>query len=246
MKVGIQEDMYEVVSSLPGDQGDRLSRALLDFGFAGVDPEPCQDAWYFAFLAFRGRIELSAARTRNAEAAAAVRWGRRDADADAAPAPHAEDTQAQGSHDAEAMRMHDAENENESEKEDEKDTLCGSVGGQAPSGRDDAVRDASSRFVSRLNELNGTSFSPDSASTLRLVSGRMRDGATANDLCAVAEVKSAQWRGRADMRSYLRPQTLLRATNFEGYLQEARASPGLASSFAAYDVAPDLVIGGEA
>ena len=142
---------------------------------------------------------------------------------------------------------HDAENESESEKESESENESEGRGNAREAGvaRDADVHDASVRFVSRLNELTGSSFSPDSAATLRLVSGRLRDGYGADDLCSVAEVKCSQWKRDQRMRGYLRPETLLRPTKFEGYLQEARAERGRASPFAAYDVEPDLVIGGD-
>lgn len=269
MKVSIQEDMWEVMRALPDDQGGMLARALVEYGFTGEEPEACPDAWYFAFLAFRGRIELSARQSAGGSKGASGRWGRGPAPEAAAGegdgGAHGEgaagavgtpttgvDGCARDTHDGCAMGTHgtptmgvggrgadthDAESESESEKESEGKDNVGH-------GEDAKVRDASARFVGRLNELAGTSFSPDSAQTLRLVSGRLRDGHTAEELCAVAEVKCRQWLRKPDMRGYLRPQTLLRASNFEGYLQEA--GRGRASPFAAYDVEPDAVIGGEA
>lgn len=277
MKVSIQEDMWEVMRALPGEQGGRLAAALVEYGFTGEEPEACPDPWYFAFLAFRGRIELSARQSAGGSKGASGRWGRESepggaadegptrahggdaADAGGTPAADGDgccgdthdgccgdthDGCAMGTHGTPTMGVcvsghdtHDAESESESEKESERKDNVGH-------GEDAKVRDASARFVGRLNELAGTSFSPDSAQTLRLVSGRLRDGHTAEELCAVAEVKCRQWLRKPDMRGYLRPQTLLRASNFEGYLQEA--GRGRASPFAAYDVEPDAVIGGEA
>lgn len=264
MKVSIQEDMWEVMRALPGEQGGRLAAALVEYGFTGEEPEACPDPWYFAFLAFRGRIELSARQSAGGSKGAGGRWGRESEPggaADEGPTPAADgdgccgdthdgccgdthDGCAMGTHETPTMGVcvsgrdtHDAESE--SEKESERKDNVGH-------GEDAKVRDASARFVGRLNELAGTSFSPDSAQTLRLVSGRLRDGHTAEELCEVAEVKSGQWLRKPDMRGYLRPQTLLRASNFEGYLQEAARVRGRASPFDAYDVEADVVIGGEA
>jgi uncharacterized phage protein (TIGR02220 family) len=277
MKVSIQEDMWEVMRALPGEQGGRLAAALVEYGFTGEEPEACPDPWYFAFLAFRGRIELSARQSAGGSKGASGRWGREGGPGgeagEASARTHGDgavgdvgepsagvdgcgsdthdgcradthDGCAMGTHETPTMGVcvsgrdtHDAESE--SEKESERKDNVGH-------GEDAKVRDASARFVGRLNELAGTSFSPDSAQTLRLVSGRLRDGHTAEELCEVAEVKSGQWLRKPDMRGYLRPQTLLRASNFEGYLQEAARVRGRASPFAAYDVEPDAVIGGEA
>lgn len=279
MKVSIQEDMWEVMRALPGEQGGMLAAALVEYGFTGEEPEACPDPWYFAFLAFRGRIELSARQSAGGSKGASGRWGRESEPGGAAddgptrahggdavaacetPAADGDgccgdthdgccgDTHngcAMGTHGTPTMGVcgrggdtHDAENESESEKESEKKNDVGH-------GEDAKVRDASARFVGRLNELAGTSFSPDSAQTLRLVSGRLREGHTAEELCEVAEVKCRQWLRKPDMRGYLRPQTLLRASNFEGYLQEAARVRGRASPFDAYDVEADVVIGGEA
>lgn len=285
MKVSIQEDMYEVMRALPGDQGDRLARALLDYGFTGEQPERCNDPWYFAFLAFAGRIEMSAKSSAYGSQGSRKRWGGDDGEGDrdgggddptmGSDEPHdrggedpiigsgePHDGVSDVPHDrggedpimgsGETLpwgrdEPHDAENESESEKESESENESERRGNAREAGvaRDADVHDASVRFVSRLNELTGSSFSPDSAATLRLVSGRLRDGYGADDLCSVAEVKCSQWKRDQRMRGYLRPETLLRPTKFEGYLQEARAERGRASPFAAYDVEPDLVIGGD-
>ena len=235
MRVAIQEDMWEVARALPDGQGERLLWALAAHGFSGEDPEPCGEPWYYTYLAFRGRIDMSARQSAGGGRGARARW-----DGGAEPRKAAADTHdgsPEPTHDGSPETTHDgcgddthhAESESESEKESEK--------------RNARVRGAASRFVGRLNSLCGTSFSPTSAATLRLVSGRLAEGYTADDLCAVVEAKHREWWPRADMRRYLRPETLLRASKFEGYLQEARAPAGRASPFAEYDVAPDLVVG---
>lgn len=245
MRVAIQEDMWEVMRALPGSQGDRLARALVEYGFTGEEPAPSPDPWYFAFLAFKGRVGLSARQSAGGSAGADRRWAR-EQEGDGAHDGGAPDTHdgslpdthdgcAAGTHDGSARDTHDvcaadthhAESESESESESEK----GVVGRGA---RQEAL-DASARFVARLNELAGTSFSPASAQTLRLVSGRISDGYTADDLCRVAEAKCAQWLRDPRMRGYLRPKTLLAAGNFEGYLQEARAARSRSPDLSAYD-----------
>ncbi|MGN9233711.1 conserved phage C-terminal domain-containing protein [Atopobiaceae bacterium HCP3S3_D6] len=261
MRVAIQEDMWEVMRALPGSQGDRLARALVEYGFTGEEPDPSPDPWYYAFLAFKGRVGLSARQSQGGSAGADRRWGREQegdgthdgcaTDAHDGPGQDthdgcvtgthsgsAQDTHdrcATGTHDGSAKDTHDgcgpdthhAESESESESESEK----GMVGHGA---RQEAL-DASARFVARLNGLAGTSFSPASSQTLRLVSGRLSDGYTADDLCRVAEAKCAQWLRDPRMRGYLRPKTLLAAGNFEGYLQEARTSRSRSPDLSAYD-----------
>lgn len=127
MKVSIQEDMYDVIARMPEDQGDRLLRSLVTYGFTGEEPEPCGDPWYFVFLAFKGRIEMSANRSRSNKSAADARWERertaRD-DASGAVARPATDASCTTApmHDASgcmSKTTHDAEYESESEKEDE-------------------------------------------------------------------------------------------------------------------------------
>lgn len=237
MRVAIQEDMWEVMRALPGSQGDRLARALVEYGFTGEEPEPTGDPWYFAFLAFKGRVGLSARQSQGGSAGAGRRWGR-EQEGDGTHDGCATDTHdgsgqdthdgcATGTHDGCGPDTHHAESESESESESEK----GIVGHGA---RQEAL-DASARFVARLNGLAGTSFSPASSQTLRLVSGRLADGYTADDLCRVAEAKCAQWLRDPRMRGYLRPKTLLAAGNFEGYLQEARASRSRSPDLSAYD-----------
>lgn len=253
MRVAIQEDMWEVMRALPGSQGDRLARALVEYGFTGEEPTPSPDPWYFAFLAFKGRVGLSARQSQGGSAGADRRWGREqegdgthdgcepdthdgpDQDTHDGCDPDTHDRSAQDTHDRCVTGTHDgfdpdthhAESESESESESEK----GIVGHGA---RQEAL-DASARFVARLNEIAGTSFSPASSQTLRLVSGRLSDGYTAEDLCRVAEAKCAQWLRDPRMRGYLRPKTLLAAGNFEGYLQEARTSRSRSPDLSAYD-----------
>ena len=251
MRVAIQEDMWEVMRALPGSQGDRLARALVEYGFTGEEPAPSPDAWYFAFLAFKGRVGLSARQSAGGSAGADRRWAR-DQEVDGAhdgcapdthdgsvtdthdgSARHTHDGCAAGTHDGSARDTHDgcATDTHHAESESESESEKGVVGRGA---RQEAL-DASARFVARLNELAGTSFSPASAQTLRLVSGRISDGYTADDLCRVAEAKCAQWLRDPRMRGYLRPKTLLAAGNFEGYLQEARSARSRSPDLSAYD-----------
>lgn len=76
-------------------------------------------------------------------------------------------------------------------------------------------------IIALLNEVTGRSFRP-SDSSLRPIRARLREGFTMDDFSAVIRLKNTQWANRADMKAYLRPETLF-GNKFEGYLQEAKA-----------------------
>ena len=77
--------------------------------------------------------------------------------------------------------------------------------------------------IARLNELAGTSFKPSSKATQDLIKARINEGFTEEDLITVVEKMCYLWnkepkKDEKDMRPYLRPSTLFRASNFENYL----------------------------
>lgn len=261
MKISIQEDMYEVMAALPEGQGARLAEALVAFGFTGQEPEACTDAWYFAFLAFRSRIELSAKQSAGGEAGNARRWPQKQKEAaegvpgdreescgetDAAEESCTEEEAASVPTDTDNRYTEHTDSryaadtdgpENESEKESESEKEKDSARA--------AVRAATQEVVGHLNRTCGTSYRTSSASTQRLVSGRLSEGFTAADMCDVIDAKAAQWLSDRRMRGYLRPETLLAASKFEGYLQEARRMLLSPPSMEAYDQAGMVeVVGG--
>ena len=75
------------------------------------------------------------------------------------------------------------------------------------------------RFVERLNQKTGKHFSPKTESTIKSVNGRVLDGYTLDDFLKVVDVKCAEWLG-TDMEKYLTPDTLLRPSKFEKYLNQ--------------------------
>lgn len=80
-----------------------------------------------------------------------------------------------------------------------------------------------SSAIARLNELAGTSFKHSSKSTQDLIKARINEGYSEEDLITVIEKMCYLWnkepkKGEKDMRPYLRPSTLFRASNFENYL----------------------------
>lgn len=248
MKISIQEDMYEVMEQLPEDQGNRLLRALVEFGFSGVEPERSEEAWYYLFLAFRGRIQLSAKRSADGTSAINRRWGNETNDrcdegtndrscesTNHRCDEHTNDRSDGCTNDRCEEGTNDTENENESEIETENEEEKEREEWRAQ------VRDATALFVSHLNSSCGTAFRASSSATQRLVSGRLKEGYTAEDLCKVADGMAALWLHDPKMSQYLRPETLLRPSKFEGYLQRAR-SRAPSRSFSEFALPADEVI----
>lgn len=78
-------------------------------------------------------------------------------------------------------------------------------------------------IISRLNELAGTNFKANSKNTQNLIKARINEGYKKEDLILVVEKMCYLWnkepkKNEKDMRPYLRPSTLFRASNFENYL----------------------------
>ena len=243
MKVSIQEDMWAVARRLPRNQRERLIEALLAYGFDGVEPDAADEPWSYLFDAFKGRIEMSARSSRGGERGSRRRWdgGADDASEDGASDPH--DRGASDPHDRGASdphdgggetpieHPHDAESENESEIESEREKEI------------DRGVDA---VIDHLNSVCGTSFRRSAKSTRRIVAARLRDGASVDECNAVIDHKAREWLHDGRMRKYLRPETLFNATKFEAYRNEASCTdPPASSAFAAYDVVPLAVVGGE-
>ena len=84
-------------------------------------------------------------------------------------------------------------------------------------------------IIDHLNAMTGKAFKPDTTATTSLINARFAEGFTVADFKRVIDAKCADWigvtsRDGRDMGEYLRPSTLFRPTNFEGYLNsEARA-----------------------
>lgn len=99
------------------------------------------------------------------------------------------------------------------------------------------LTDSMRRVIARLNELTQSSYKPEAKDTRRLIHARMAEGYTEDDLMAVVEHKARQWLGDDEMARFLRPETLFRASKFEGYLQDARrcdSKKGEVTSFDEY------------
>ena len=74
--------------------------------------------------------------------------------------------------------------------------------------------------ISHLNELAGTRYRPTKADTIKVITARLKEGYTVDDLRLVVSYKCDEWMG-TDMQKYLRPETLFRPSKFEGYLNAA-------------------------
>ena len=80
-------------------------------------------------------------------------------------------------------------------------------------------------IIEYLNIKATKSYKATTATTKRLINGRLADGYTLEDFKRVIDVKVERWLHNPDMNKYLRPDTLFNAAKFEGYLNEAPAIP---------------------
>lgn len=74
--------------------------------------------------------------------------------------------------------------------------------------------------LAHLNKVCGSRFQPVAAN-LNLITARLREGATVDDMKTVIDRKYAEWHDDDAMRKYLRPETLFNAIKFAGYLGAA-------------------------
>jgi uncharacterized phage protein (TIGR02220 family) len=84
----------------------------------------------------------------------------------------------------------------------------------------DKYADQTISIITELNTVTGRNFRNTDAN-MKHIRARLREGFTPDDFDAVITFKNAQWSARADMKAYLRPETLFGA-KFDAYLQEAR------------------------
>ena len=74
-------------------------------------------------------------------------------------------------------------------------------------------------IISYLNERVGGRYSPKTAETVKLLSGRLNDEYTVEDCKDVIDIKAKEWMG-TEMEKFLRPRTLFAPSNFENYLHQ--------------------------
>jgi uncharacterized phage protein (TIGR02220 family) len=83
-------------------------------------------------------------------------------------------------------------------------------------GHDEAI----TRIINKFNELTGKRYSAKTEETRKLISGRLNDGRTEEEIMAVVNHKHQQWKDDPRMRDYVRPNTIFRPGNFDNYINE--------------------------
>lgn len=78
-------------------------------------------------------------------------------------------------------------------------------------------------IVDYLNEKTGFRYRATSKSTQNRIKARLAEGYTPEDFKTVIDSKAKEWGSDAQMRQYLRPDTLF-STKFESYLNNAECS----------------------
>ena len=74
-------------------------------------------------------------------------------------------------------------------------------------------------IVDYLNEKTGKKFSPNTASTRKHITARLKEGRTVDECKKVIDIKCKQWIG-TQFAGFLRPETLFAPSKFENYLNE--------------------------
>ena len=74
--------------------------------------------------------------------------------------------------------------------------------------------------IAYLNETSGKNFSPETKETVKLISGRLKQGRKEGDFIRVIDLKVKQWGEDAKMSRFIRPSTLFNEKNMEAYLNE--------------------------
>ena len=73
--------------------------------------------------------------------------------------------------------------------------------------------------LDKLNKLAGTKYR-SGQNNIEPIIARLKEGFSVEDAITVVEYKCKEWKG-TEMQKYLRPETLFRASKFEGYLNAA-------------------------
>jgi uncharacterized phage protein (TIGR02220 family) len=139
------------------------------------------------------RMEKLAEKREKGRQAALRRWGKTSDGEESGP-------------NADPMGTHEAPITNRTEQNREEQSI-------------ETIREA----VSYLNEKTGRSFKATTESTKRHICARLREGMTADDLKAIVDHKSREWKADPKMAQYLRPETLF-GSKAESYLEAARSS----------------------
>ena len=76
-------------------------------------------------------------------------------------------------------------------------------------------------IIQYLNAKTGKRFNLKTTANRKLIQARLRNGYTVQDCFQVIDNQVSLWQHDPKMQTYLRPQTLFRASNFESYLNNA-------------------------
>lgn len=95
------------------------------------------------------------------------------------------------------------------------------------------------KIITDLNLKAGKNFKPSSEATRELIRARWGEGWRLDDFKKVHTHQSDNWKDDPEWDKYLRPKTLYRRSNFEGYLN---APPRAASESGPSDYSTDLAI----
>lgn len=74
------------------------------------------------------------------------------------------------------------------------------------------------QVVAYLNNKTGKSYRTKSQDNRLIVTARLKEGYTVEDICKVVDNMCDKWLGDEKMEQYLRPQTLFQRSKIEGYL----------------------------
>lgn len=77
-------------------------------------------------------------------------------------------------------------------------------------------------IIAYLNQKAGTNYRVSTASTVKHVSARLKEGYSVDDFRKVIDSKCGQWLKDETMKKYIRPETLF-GQKFESYLQDANS-----------------------
>lgn len=73
-------------------------------------------------------------------------------------------------------------------------------------------------IINHLNQVCKTNYKTSTQNTQKHINARLNEGYIVNDFKKVIDSKYKEWANNAEMKKYLRPETLF-GTKFEGYLQ---------------------------
>lgn len=103
---------------------------------------------------------------------------------------------------------------------DNRDIMSGSEKNSDPEPeKDKSKKIPYEKIIDYLNQKIGSHYRSSSKSTRRLIKARYNEGFTDTDFKTVIDKKCSEWLRDANMRQYLRPETLF-GTKFETYLNQ--------------------------